>query len=130
MLRDLADFFRNLNDIVTEPVRRKIVRRFCRVLEGRLRAKDDQEPYKQWINRDRGRFVRECEIRDTVPAVPFVGNAVMERWADKWLRVEQFRPRGDKGAAFRPITPEQNALRVTMITDLRNLLADDLTTDG
>ncbi|MHC4117575.1 MAG: hypothetical protein ACYSWO_08720 [Planctomycetota bacterium] len=54
----------------------------------------------------------------------------MERWADKWLRVEQFRPRGDKGAAFRPITPEQNALRVTMITDLRNLLADDLTTDG
>ncbi|KPK54158.1 MAG: hypothetical protein AMS22_06245 [Thiotrichales bacterium SG8_50] len=127
MLRDLAGFFRNLSDLVTEPIRRKIVRRFCRVLEDRLRAKTDQEPYKQWLNRDKARFVVECEIRDTVPAVPMVGNPVIERWADKWLRVEKFRPKGDPDADFRPITPEQNALRVTMIVDLKNLLADDLT---
>jgi hypothetical protein len=128
MLRDLTNFFRQLNEIVTEPVRRKIVRRFCRVLEEKLRAADDSAPYRQWLNRDKARFVRECEIRDDVPFVPIVGHEMVERWADKWLRVSKFRTRGT-AEEFRPITPEQNALRVTMITDLKNLLQDDLTTD-
>jgi hypothetical protein len=126
MLKDLAYFFRNLSDIVTEPIRHKIVCRFCRVLSERLRRSPSQEPYKQWVNRDKARFIRECEVRDDVPFVPIAGHEVIERWADKWLRVDKFRVKGSEGE-FRPITPEQNALRVTMILDLRNLLTDDLT---
>jgi hypothetical protein len=128
MLKDLADFFRNLTDLVTEPTRRKIVRRFCRMLSEQLRRNTDQKPYKQWLGRDKARFIRECEIRDDVPFVPIEGHKVIERWADKWLKVDKFRARGSSDE-FRPITPEQNALRVTMIMDLKNLLQDDLTID-
>jgi hypothetical protein len=37
--------------------------------------------------------------------------------------------KGDDDADFRPITPEQNALRVTMIQDLKNMQEKDLTND-
>lgn len=124
MLRELASFFADLKDVVSEPVRATIVRRFCRVMADKLQAQN-KEALRYWLSRDQGRFIRECEIRDTSPQVPEIEVSQVERWADKWLQVEKFRLKDDVEAPWRPITPEQNALRVTMINDLKNLVRDD-----
>jgi hypothetical protein len=93
-----------------------------------LATDGDDNPRKLWIERDQTRFILETGISDTVPKIPNVSVGAVDAWADKWLHVDRFRVKGEEAAVWRPITPEQNALRVTMIHDLRNLMENDLTT--
>lgn len=126
MLRMMATFFVDLKGLVSEVTRAVIVRRFCNLLTTTLTT-EGKNPRKLWIERDQGRFIRETEINESVPKIPNVSVAAVNEWADKWLHVDGFRLKGDSDASWRPITPEQNALRVTMIQDLKNMQEKDLT---
>lgn len=128
MFRILAGFFLDLKGLVSEAVRAVIVRRFCRLMTSTLADDMEESPRKLWIGRDQARFIRECQINDAIPKIPNVSVGAVNKWADKWLHVNKFRLKGGDGE-WRLITPEQNALRVTMIQDLKNLMENDLTTD-
>lgn len=119
-------FFEDLKGLVSEVTRAVIVRRFCNLMTSTL-STEGKNPRKLWIERDQGRFIRETGITDVIPKIPNVSVDAVNRWADKWLHVDAFRLKGDDDADFRPITPEQNALRVTMIQDLKNMQEKDLT---
>jgi hypothetical protein len=129
MFRILASFFLDLKGLVSEGVRAVIVRRFCRLMASTL-ADDmgEESPRRLWVTRDQSRFIRECRINDSIPKIPNVTTGAVNEWADKWLHVNKFRLKDGDGE-WRLITPEQNALRVTMIHDLQNLTENDLTTD-
>lgn len=132
MLRDIAGFFRDLKGLIAEAVRAEIVRRFCRVMADKLREGDNQEAYRQWLNRDQNRFLRECEITDlAVPENLDVEVTELSKFCDLWLKIEQFRTGPD--APWRPITPDMNSIRVTMVNQLQAIArgkttVDDLTT--
>lgn len=126
MLRLLATFFADLKGLVSEVTRAVIVRRFCNLMTSTL-STEGENPRKLWLKRDQSRFIRETEITDVIPKIPNVSVAVVNEWADKWMHVDAFRLKGREGAAWRTITPEQNALRVTMIQDLKNMQEKDLT---
>lgn len=126
MLRLLVTFFSDLKGLISEVTRAMIVRRFCRLMSSTLPNDTEESPRKLWLGRDQTRFIRECQIDDTVPKIPNVPAGVVNAWADKWLHVNKFRVKGD--GEWRPITPEQNALRVTMIRDLKNMQENELTT--
>jgi len=127
MLRILATFFSDLKGLVSETTRAVIVRRFCRLMASTLANDGDDSPRKLWIERDQSRFILETGISDTILKIPNVSVGAVDEWANKWLHVDRFRVKGEEGAVWRPITPEQNALRVTMIYDLQNLVEKDLT---
>lgn len=127
MFRILATFFLDLKGLVSETVRAVIVRRFCRLMASTLADDMEESPRKLWIKRDQTRFIQECQINDAIPKIPNVSVGAVNTWADKWMHVNRFRLKDGK-ATWRSITPEQNALRVTMIQDLRNLMKSDLTT--
>ena len=118
MLREIAELFKNAKDILSEHTRAILVRRFCQLVANHLKTTNEQA-YTTWIQRDRSKFTRDCEIVDRKPIVNFDRDE-LERWSDKWLRISEFRLVGSE--EWRPITPEQNALRVTMINDLRDVL--------
>jgi hypothetical protein len=126
MLRLMATFFADLKGLVSEVTRAVIVRRFCNLMTSTL-STEGKNPRKLWIERDQGRFIRETGITDTIPKIPNVSVAAVNEWADKWLHVDAFRLKGAEAAEWRTITPEQNALRVTMIQDLKNMQEKDLT---
>jgi len=126
MLRELASFFADLKDVVSEPVRATIVRRFCRVMADKLQAQN-KEALRYWLSRDQGRFIRECEIKDGLCAVPDdleVTATALAKFCDHWISVSVFRTGTD--SPWRPITPEMNSIRVTMIKQLRDIAAGKL----
>jgi len=118
MLREIAEFFREAKDILSDHARGVLVKRFCQLVANHLKSTNEQA-YITWIQRDRLKFARDCEVADRKPIMGF-NKDELERWADKWLKVSEFRLVGSE--EWRPITPEQNALRVTMINDLRESL--------
>lgn len=118
MLREIAEFFKDSKDILSDHTRSILVKRFCQLVANHLKT-TNEKAYTTWIQRDRSKFSRDCEIVDRKPIVKFDKDE-LERWADKWLQVNEFRLVGSE--TWRPITPEQNALRVTMINDLRDTL--------
>jgi len=132
MLKDIAGFFCDLKGLITEAVRAEIVRRFCRVIANKLHEDDNQEAYRQWLNRDQNRFLYECEITDlAVPENLDVEVTELSKFCDHWLKIEQFRTGPD--APWRPITPDMNSIRVTMVNQLQaiargKITVDDLTT--
>jgi len=123
MLREIATYFVDLRGLVGEAVRATLVRRFCRLMANKLRN-DDPAAYQRWLSRDQRRFIQECEVTDTFPQVPVASVSQVERWAGKWLHAETFKVRGKPEMPSRAITPEQNALRVTMLQDLKNMVLE------
>jgi hypothetical protein len=99
----------------------------------KLKYGSNEDAYRLWLSRDKGRFMRECEIRGGLQAVPDnleVEATDLSRFCDFWLTVSAFRTEPDK--PWRPITPEMNSVRVTMVKQLRaiaegKLDVDDLT---
>jgi len=125
MLRDIATYFADLEGLVSESIRVMLVRRFCQMMATKVQN-TDSAAYRQWLSRDQRRFVQECAITDTFPRVPVASVSQVERWANKWLHAETFKVRGNPDMPSRAITPEQNALRVTMLHDLKNMVLEDV----
>lgn len=119
----LADFVSGLKGIVPEPSRTLICRRVTCLIANALKDVDP-ENYKHWIEKGRFQFARHCELTAIDRWVPddlHIEATDLALFCDKWMHVEAFRLRNDPDADWRPISPEQNALRVTMIEELREI---------
>ncbi len=119
----LAEFVADLQGIVPEPSRTLICRRLSALIATTLK-KDDPDKYRRWLEHDRLVFARECELTCEDRWVPddlHVEATELARFCDKWMSVEAFRLKNDPNADWQPISPEQNALRVTMINELKAL---------
>jgi len=124
-LIDMAEFFRDLKGLVSEPVRASIVRRFCFMVVGVFKRSDDTESIQQWVSNQRASFVRATEIVDGEQVVPDdldIEATELARFCNRWLTISAFRT--DPANDWRPITPEMNSIRVTMVTELRAIAAE------
>jgi hypothetical protein len=119
----LVDFIKGLRDLVAEPARSEIAHRLVDLISDVLKN-SDQEKYRKWIAEDKLRFLRHCELVNLERWVPD-GLAVqptdLAAFCNRWLSCNLFKLRNDPSAEWRPITPEQNSLRVTMIEELQGL---------
>ena len=121
MLKDLAKLFSDLRDVVTEPVRATIVRRFCRMLMAKLQEQGGEAAHV-WAKRDQAQFIRNCKITDGLQAVRDdldVSATELAHFCDRWLSVAKFRE--PLGGGWAPFTANMNSLRVTMIEELQEL---------
>lgn len=127
MLKDLALFFRNLEGIVTEPVRATIVRRFCKVFEAALAKQGLDAGLESWFARGKRQFVRDCQVTGGFQAVMDdldVTATQLAHFCDRWLSVTQYRDK-DSGE-WVPFSSEMNGVRVTMIEELQKLHQEKL----
>jgi hypothetical protein len=123
-LTTLIDFIKNLRGVLAEPERSEIAHRLANLVSDAIR---DTDNYKTWIERDRYQFLRACEIVNLerwVPDTLHVEPTKLAEFCNRWLVCNRFRLHNTPSAEWRPITPEQNALRVTMVEELIALSLD------
>jgi len=122
MLKDLAIFFKDLRDVVSEPVRSTIVCRFCRMFAAKLQEQEMKTRAKLWADRGQAQFIRDCNITNGIKAVSDdldVTATELSRFCDHWLSVSQYRRASDQ--EWVPFSTDMNSIRVTMIEELQEL---------
>ena len=129
MIRELAKFFSELSDVVSDPVRATIVRRFCRLVTRQMIVKNPDLAEK-WKTRDRAMFIADCHIKDGVIAGPDdldVKVTDLSKFCDYWLSLSEFRrPDGE----WTPLTADMDSLRVAFVHQLQELANRKLEEDA
>ena len=123
--QDLANFVVALKGIVPEPSRTLICRRLLAII---TKALGEEPALADGIKAFAKAFRAKCQLSDVDRWVPddlHVEATKLSLFCDKWMSVEAFKPKDDPSAEWQPITPEQNALRVTMIKELKDLAKDN-----
>ncbi len=124
-VKNLIDFVLRLRGIISEPARSEVAHILANeVIEAAVR---DTVFHGQWVTQDRLRFMRECELINPEKWVPdslHVEQTKLAEFCNKWMSVDLFKLRNDPSAEWRPINPEMNSLRVTMIEELKSLALD------
>jgi hypothetical protein len=118
-MQELTDVILSLRDIVSEPVRCLIARRFAAAVH---RAITDKNAKKRFLDVGLSYFLRLCDVRDGDPYVPDdldVEATELARFCDRWMTIEAFREPG--GGDWKPISSEMNSLRHTMVAELQAL---------
>lgn len=94
-----------------------------------LKLRDAQpEIYKQWVEREQYRFFRDCKLTDSgIPEDLDIKPTRLYEFCQRWMNADKFKLHEESDEHWRPITPEQNALRVTMIRELVNIGKNNLT---
>ena len=124
MLKNLAKLFSDLRDVVTEPVRATIVRRFCRMFVAYLKDREAETTLQSWAEKGQKQFIRDCQITGGFQAVMDdidVSATELAHFCDRWLSVAQYRRKSD--GAWVPFTADMNSVRVTIIEQLQELAA-------
>ncbi len=119
----LIEFIKDLKGLVAEPARSEIAHRMADLLSSILKD-SDVENYRRWVSEDRLRFLRRCELVNLDRWVPddlYIEPTVLAEFCNRWMSCNLFKIQNDPSAEWRPITPEMNGLRVTMIDELRSL---------
>jgi len=120
----LAEFVANLKGIVPEPARTLMCHRLVGIIANTL-YKANPEAYRNWLGGGRIIFVQECYLTTNldrwVSDDLHVEATKLALFCDKWMSVEAFRLKNEPDAEWQPITPDQNALRFTMIEELKEL---------
>ncbi|MFA5344718.1 MAG: hypothetical protein WC315_00350 [Candidatus Omnitrophota bacterium] len=119
----LVEFIKDLRGIVPEPARSEIAHRLGDLISNVLRNADNDN-YRRWVSEDRLRFLRHCELVNLDRWVPddlYIEPTVLAEFCNRWMSCNLFKIRNDPSAEWKPITPEMNGLRVTMIEELRSL---------
>jgi hypothetical protein len=122
-IKTLAHFVADLKGVAPEPSRTVICRKLTALISESIKN-SDQKLYSYWLEKGRLIFSRECNLTCEDRWVPddlHVEATQLALFCNKWMSVEAFRLRSDPDEGWRPITPEQNALRVTMIEELKSL---------
>lgn len=118
-MRSITDVILNLRDIVSEPVRCLIARRFAATI---YEAIADEDAKKRFLKAGLPYFLQSCEVKDGDPYVPDdlnVEATELARFCDRWMTVQVFREPGAE--EWIPITSEMNSLRGTMVAELETL---------
>jgi ethanolamine utilization protein EutA (predicted chaperonin) len=125
-INTLMDFVKELRGLVAEPLRVEIAHRVADLISNAIQN-TNEETYRQWIFQDRIKFLRHCELVNIdrwVDDSMYIHPTKLSEFCNKWMDVNMFKLHNDPSAEWRPITPEQNSLRVTMIEDLKTLSLD------
>lgn len=118
-MQSITDVILSLRDVVSEPVRCLIARRFAGAI---LRAITDDEARERFLEAGMPHFLQLCEVQDGDPIVPDdlnVEATELARFCNRWITVQAFREPGTK--EWKPITADMNALRCTMVAELQAL---------
>ena len=118
-MQGLTDVILSLRDIVSEPVRCLIARRFAATIH---RAIADEDAKKRFLEQALPHFLRACEVQDGDPYVPddlAVEATELARFCDRWMTVQAFREPGTD--EWKPISSDMNSLRATMVAELQAL---------
>lgn len=121
--KHLIDFVIGLKGIVPEPSRHVIARRLARLIGSILTNEPDRQ---HWYSQGLVQFVRSCELTGDDRWVPddlHVEATELAKFCDKWMSISAYKEK-NSSEDWRPISPEQNALRVTMIDELRTLATE------
>lgn len=119
----LIEFIKNLRGLIAEPERNEIAHRLVDLISDLLKNSGDKN-YRQWVSEDKLRFLRQCELVNLERWVPDglqIKPTELAEFCNRWLSCNLFKLRNNPAAEWRPITPEQNSLRITMIEELRKL---------
>jgi tRNA A37 N6-isopentenylltransferase MiaA len=123
----LVDFIKGLKTLISEASRSEIAHRMTDLISNLLKD-SNPEAYHKWIAEDKLKFLRHCELVNLARYVPddlYVEPTKLAEFCDRWMSVNLFKLKDDHTSEWRPITPEQNSLRVTMIDELRELALDN-----
>lgn len=115
---ELRDLILDLKGGIPEGARYKVAQKIADLFGQKL---TDPEAHKQWVYSERNRFISDCEFDTRVPDVVTVTPSEIQKFCAKWLSATSFKYSDDPESEWRPITPEQNALRMTMINELIEL---------
>jgi hypothetical protein len=124
MLKDIAKLFSDLRNVVTEPVRATIVRRFCRMFIAYLKGREAEPALQAWAAKGQKQFIQDCKITGGFQAVMDdidVSATELAHFCDRWLSVSQYRRKSD--GVWVPFSADMNSVRVTMIEQLQELAA-------
>lgn len=122
-IKTLVEFIKDLEGVISEPIRSEIAHRMAALIADTLKN-SDKKNYHQWIAEDKFRFLRHCELVNLecwVPDQLHIAPTELAEFCNKWSSCNLFKLRNNPSAEWRPITPEQNSLRVTMIKELQTL---------
>jgi hypothetical protein len=122
-INTLVEFIKGLEGVISEPARSEVAHRLAALISDMLKDADNRN-YKQWIAEDRLRFLRHCEVVNLERWVPddlHIAPTDLAEFCNRWLSCNLFKLRNDPAAEWRPITPEQNSLRVTMVEELKEI---------
>lgn len=126
-MQSIVSVIISLKGIVSEPIRCLIARRFAGAI---YNAIDDEDAKKRFLEKGLPYFLGLCLVEDGDPYVPDdldVEATELARFCDRWMTVQAFREPGTE--EWKPITPDMNALRSTMVAELQ-ALSDGATVDG
>lgn len=122
-LNVLVDFLKDLRGVIPEPARSEIAHRMADLVSTMIKDAGG-EAYRQWVYLDRLRFLCRCELiacERWVPDDLAVNPTQLADFCNRWMSCDLFKLRNDSAAEWRPITPEMNSLRVTMVEELKDI---------
>lgn len=119
-MKELRDLILGLKGEIPEGARYKVATKIADLFGQHL---IDPEVRKQWVYSERNRFISDCKFDTRVPDELWVEPTEIQKFCAKWLSATSFKYSDE--SEWRPITPEQNALRMTMIKELVELSHDN-----
>jgi len=121
-IADLLEFARSLRDCIDEGTRTRVVGSLAKTITTSIQRSGDEKLIAAWHANGKLRFIRECELRTPttyLPASAVAKAGALAPFYDKWAQCSSFKSKRGKDVA---ITPPQNALRMAMLTELRDLV--------
>ncbi len=113
----LVEFVKDLKGLITEAARGKIAHKLSTLVATTLEGTDD---HKRWLYEDHLRFIRHCELTTSKPDMTITRTALSE-FCEHWITTNSFRLHNNPKNKERILTPSQNALRVTILEELKSL---------
>jgi hypothetical protein len=113
---ELRDLILDLKGEIPEGARYKVAQKIADLFGQKL---TNPEAHKQWIYSERNRFISDCEFETRIPDELWVEPTKIQKFCSKWIGATLFKYSDE--SEWRPITAEQNALRMTMIKELVEL---------
>lgn len=115
----LIEFVQNLQGLIPEKDRSLVAHRLAGLIADRLKFRN-MDDYKHWLAGDKFKFLQACGLEDIgIPHDLKLETTKLADYCTKWMTISTFTNKKQ-----RPITPEMNSLRVTMIKELQNLALD------
>ncbi|GMU26202.1 MAG: hypothetical protein AMXMBFR16_11070 [Candidatus Uhrbacteria bacterium] len=121
-IAELVDFARSLRDCVDEGTRTRVVGCLAKTITASIQGSGDEKLLTAWHSNGKLRFVRECELLTPTTYLAPTAKAkpgTLAPFYDKWAQCNTYK--GKRGQDV-PITPPQNALRMAMLVELRELV--------
>lgn len=119
---DIAQLFLGMKGRMPESSRALLANRFVQML-GRNLARDNPKQLQQWLD-EKGPeyFYRQCQLVSGQPHVHpemNVHDTDLATFCNRWMNVEKYRDPED--GEWKPISPEMNQIRYTIVRELEEL---------